>query len=254
MTPTTREIIQNWAAAILQQPIVLWQPADMHIDQIDGALRDPAEWTQGGLECFGIARATRTAISPEDAVCLVFYLESTEQKRGLCPAHVRNLASEFDLTPPELVWLRGRQCAEYMSLIAQGLELLNWGVSASAGRVFYYEHNRSSSGQIELSRAVWIISFPEHASPADVRRAKTLPPSTCPRRYCWWWRSLAFEWDISPAEGCTFLTSEKPPNWHNPGRPCKRADPESSTDHFLPRESNLIEDGLLPEWFVRMDD
>lgn len=88
----------------------------------------------------------------------------------------------------------------------------------------------------------------------DILRAKALPPGACPRRYCWWWRSLGFEWGASAAEGCTFLTSEKPPDWPNADKPCVRADPASGTDHFEPREPHLIEDGLLPQWFVRVGD
>lgn len=89
--------------------------------------------------------------------------------------------------------------------------------------------------------------------PKDVLRAKALPPLACPRRYCWYWRSLKFEWDISPAEGCTFLSSEKPSKWPHNDKPCVRADP-AGKDHFEPREPHMIEDGLLPRWFIRVDD
>lgn len=88
----------------------------------------------------------------------------------------------------------------------------------------------------------------------DLARVRALPATACPRRYCWWWRSLAFEWDVSAAEGCTFLESEKPPEWLNPDEPCVRACPTAHRDHFEPREPHLIEDGLLPVWFLRLDD
>ncbi|MEO0631648.1 MAG: hypothetical protein AAFY46_13125, partial [Planctomycetota bacterium] len=38
----------------------------------------------------------------------------------------------------------------------------------------------------------------------DKERAANLPLDACPRRYCWWWQSLGFDWDMPPREGCTF--------------------------------------------------
>ena len=87
----------------------------------------------------------------------------------------------------------------------------------------------------------------------DIARARSLPDGACPRRYCWWWHTLSFDWEIPVAEGCTFLTSEKPPGWPNASAPCKRSEPDSSADHFEPREPHLIEDGVVPIWFFHLD-
>src|SRR3954451_12318573 len=69
----------------------------------------------------------------------------------------------------------------------------------------------------------------------DLARTAALPPSECPRRYCWWWASLAFEWELTPKEGCTFLTARKHPDWKYTDIPCCRSDPSSPLDHFEPR-------------------
>lgn len=39
-------------------------------------------------------------------------------------------------------------------------------------------------------------------SAEDLARAANIPPDQCPRQYCWWWRSLTFDWDLTPEEGC----------------------------------------------------
>ena len=87
----------------------------------------------------------------------------------------------------------------------------------------------------------------------DIALARALPEGACPRRYCWWWRSLSFEWTISPRVGCTFLGADKGVDWPNGGVPCRRAYPTSSLDHFEPREPHLIEDGVVPAWYYRME-
>jgi len=90
-------------------------------------------------------------------------------------------------------------------------------------------------------------------SASDIERARALPKNSCPRRYCWWWHTLAFDWEVAPQDGCTFLNSEKPPGWPNETSPCKRCDASSQADHFEPREPHLIEDGMVPEWYWRWD-
>lgn len=92
------------------------------------------------------------------------------------------------------------------------------------------------------------VFTPVRPPQADIERAKALPAGSCPRRYCWWWHSLGFDWDTPVEKGCTFLSSEKPPDWPNAECPCKRAEPASTIDHFEPREPHLIEDGLAPVW------
>jgi hypothetical protein len=83
----------------------------------------------------------------------------------------------------------------------------------------------------------------------DLNRAAKIPADQCPRRYCWWWQSLSFDWDRTPSEGCTFLTSPKPPGMTNPDVPCSRCDSSSTVDHYEPREPHLLDDGfLVPRW------
>jgi hypothetical protein len=84
----------------------------------------------------------------------------------------------------------------------------------------------------------------------DLVRAASIPSDQCPRRYCWWWRSLSFEWDVTPLLGCTFLTSPRPPGMANADTTCCRCDPSSTVDHYEPREPHLLEDGFaVPRWY-----
>src|SRR4051794_36921517 len=40
-------------------------------------------------------------------------------------------------------------------------------------------------------------------SPAELEEARQrLPRDACPRRYCWYWHTLRFDWALSPADGC----------------------------------------------------
>jgi hypothetical protein len=88
-------------------------------------------------------------------------------------------------------------------------------------------------------------------SPEDIERAKQIDRRECPRRYCWWWRSLAFDWDLSVEEGCRFLKAQKPPGWIHEDLPCRRCDPASIADHYEPREPHLLEDGFEEtDWVV----
>src|SRR5437016_13569406 len=79
--------------------------------------------------------------------------------------------------------------------------------------------------------------------PTDLDRAKVegLSPSDCPRRYCWWWRSLSLEWDVPVKDGCTFLSAAKRSAFRNADIPCCRCDPSSLLDHLEPREPHLLE-------------
>jgi hypothetical protein len=86
-------------------------------------------------------------------------------------------------------------------------------------------------------------------TPEDLARAATIAPSECPRRYCWWWQTLAFDWNLPPAAGCTFSTAKKPHGWQHADATCKRADPTSPHDQFEPREPHLMEDGFSPTRF-----
>jgi len=88
---------------------------------------------------------------------------------------------------------------------------------------------------------------PQKASAEDLEKAKQLPRSACPRRHCWWWHSLSFDWDLTPAQGCTYLQSEKPPTFMNQQVPCRRADPSSIVDHYEARDP--AEDGFSKDYW-----
>jgi hypothetical protein len=82
-------------------------------------------------------------------------------------------------------------------------------------------------------------------SPEDVARARELSPLTaCPRRYCWWWQSLAFDWDTPVEDGCRFLSAPKSPEWQLADVPCSRCVAGSGIDHYEPREPHLEADGF----------
>lgn len=85
----------------------------------------------------------------------------------------------------------------------------------------------------------------------NVALALKLHPSSCPRRYCWWWDTLSFDWSISVADGCTFITERDKGEkgavdmkWRNRDSPCCRCDPTSKADHYERREPHLMEDGI----------
>jgi hypothetical protein len=78
----------------------------------------------------------------------------------------------------------------------------------------------------------------------DLRLAAEIPADACPRRYCWWWTSLGFEWELAPIEGCTFLKTRRPSHWKFANVPCCRSDPSSHVDHFEPRGPHIEEDRI----------
>src|SRR6218665_1937961 len=90
------------------------------------------------------------------------------------------------------------------------------------------------------------VSAPHSYRPtdADIERAANIPVNECPRRYCWWWRSLSFEFDIRIAEGCTYMKKSKPRVWVLPHVPCSRCDSFSTVDQYEPRDPHLMEDGF----------
>lgn len=81
-----------------------------------------------------------------------------------------------------------------------------------------------------------------------------MPDDACPRRYCWWWVSLGFEWAIAPHQGCTFLNAAKPPEFRFSDIPCCRSEPSFRIDHFEPREPHLQNDGVDPSRWLRVRD
>jgi hypothetical protein len=96
------------------------------------------------------------------------------------------------------------------------------------------------------------------APPAEVEEArKRLTREQCPRRYCWYWHSLSFDWDLKHEEGCGVA------NGHicdallmqrgaevGPWRQCCRAsgNPEHP-DYYEPREPHLEADGWSVDFF-----
>ena len=91
----------------------------------------------------------------------------------------------------------------------------------------------------------------EAATPTaeDLDRARALSRSACPRRYCWWWPSLAFDWDPPVADGCRLRASPKPAGFRFPDVPCGRRGPASGVDQYEPREPHLEEDGFRRDHF-----
>src|SRR6266487_3827108 len=93
---------------------------------------------------------------------------------------------------------------------------------------------------------LFIVTTP---SADDLVRAANIPVDQCPRRYCWWRRSLSFDWEVTLSQGCTFLTSPKPRGMANADVPCCRCDSSSTVDQYEPREPHLLEDGFpVPQW------
>lgn len=74
------------------------------------------------------------------------------------------------------------------------------------------------------------IYLPVTPTPEDLERARQLPDTACPRRYCWFWHSLSFDWDTPEPQGCT-LTN------------CRRATGnQHHVDYYEPREPHILED------------
>jgi hypothetical protein len=81
-------------------------------------------------------------------------------------------------------------------------------------------------------------------TPEDLSAVQNLRADNCPHRYCWWWKSLSFEWNLSVTNGFRFSEMSKPEGWKNCDVPCRRNDRKSEVDHFEPREAQLIDDGI----------
>lgn len=91
-------------------------------------------------------------------------------------------------------------------------------------------------------------------SPEDLERGAAIPPCECPRRYCWWWISLSFEWHLTSTEGCTFLKAKKHPDWRYADIPCCRSASSSFLDHFEPREPQIEADGIDGSGWLKCRD
>lgn len=90
------------------------------------------------------------------------------------------------------------------------------------------------------------------ALPEEVQEARQkLKRNLCPRRYCWYWHSLSFDWQLKPEEGCR-VADEHPSHALPtpsgaavaPWRQCCRASGNAHhPDFYEPREPHLKADG-----------
>jgi hypothetical protein len=124
------------------------------------------------------------------------------------------------------------------------------GLSPNAVEEYAQKNPAPPEWRVFYQAAAEIVeeSMPPPGPPTqeDLERARLIPLTACPRRYCWWWRTASFDWHLSPAEGCEFLERVESDYWKNADKPCCRADPQSTPDHFEPRPY-LREDGF-DEW------
>lgn len=84
----------------------------------------------------------------------------------------------------------------------------------------------------------------------DLLKVKEMDGSECPRRYCWWWHSLGFEWELTAEEGCTWAETAQSENWPHKDERCIRCDKSSTVDLFESRGPHIAADGVDPsKWF-----
>jgi hypothetical protein len=96
-------------------------------------------------------------------------------------------------------------------------------------------------------------------SPAELERARDLlTRESCPRRYCWYWHTLAFDWDVSPEQGCEVAerhihrlllerrSKEPLPAWQ---QCCRASGNTQHQDYYEPREPHLKADGWPKDFF-----
>src|SRR5262245_45724501 len=97
-------------------------------------------------------------------------------------------------------------------------------------------------------------------SPAELEQARErLSRDSCPRRYCWYWHTLAFDWDVSPEQGCQVAerhfqrlllerdTGEPVPPWQQCCRASRNA---QHADFYEPRGPHLEADGWPLDFFM----
>ena len=151
------ERVDGWIRVALGSRTPTNRVVDIHIDQLDSAMRERSQWITGGMAVLRSAQRVRDRTYPDDSVALVYYLSQREALQGRCPANIRYLRREFTQTPPELVWLQGRLRHRYATELVKGLELVNWGVALRGARIVYFEHRRGSGVSGELSRNLWVV-------------------------------------------------------------------------------------------------
>src|SRR5262245_13573034 len=97
-------------------------------------------------------------------------------------------------------------------------------------------------------------------SPAELEEArKRLTREACPRRYCWYWHSLGFDWTLSPEQGCEvaeghihrLLLERRQEESIQPWQRCCRASGnQQHPDYYEPREPHLEADGWPEDFFA----
>src|SRR5579859_5681754 len=100
------------------------------------------------------------------------------------------------------------------------------------------------------------IELPLFGAPPDqVEEARgRLRHEHCPRRYCWYWATLSFDWHLKPEEGCRvakeFIGDARRQLQVEPWRQCCRAtgNPQQP-DFYEPREPHLSADGWRGDYF-----
>jgi hypothetical protein len=94
---------------------------------------------------------------------------------------------------------------------------------------------------------------------AEVEEARQkLTRDQCPRRYCWYWHSLSFDWHMKPDDGCGVAKEhigdallERKGAEVAPWRQCCRASGNpQQPDYYEPREPHLLADGWPQHYFL----
>jgi hypothetical protein len=96
------------------------------------------------------------------------------------------------------------------------------------------------------------------APPAEVAEARErLTREECPRRYCWYWHSLSFDWEWKPEDGCGVAHEhfgdarlKRQRAEVRPWRRCCRASGNpQDMDYYEPREPHLQADDWAADYF-----
>jgi hypothetical protein len=96
-------------------------------------------------------------------------------------------------------------------------------------------------------------------SPAELQDARErLTRESCPRRYCWYWHTLAFDWELTPEQGCEVAarhihrlllerqSGKQVPAWQ---QCCRASGNAQNPDYYEPREPHLERDGWPEDFF-----
>lgn len=96
-------------------------------------------------------------------------------------------------------------------------------------------------------------------SPAELELARErLKRESCPRRYCWYWHTLGFDWKLSAEQGCEvaerhfhrLVLEQKTGHSLAPWQQCCRATQNTQhKDYYEPREPHLEADGWPQDFF-----